>query len=189
MWRPNNNIGTRILLQVSFDKRLTFSNAFTNFRMILIFLDTAHFSGFPKHSGDIKRCGNIHRCSITVAQHHILVHISLLSTILRHGLVFMCTFVLPVDHLIVALMLLPLLFGLIFPWLGQLQIPAHYHFHLDLTDWVLLRESNIVLVAVEEGVDCDFEGLIHHLRNQPRQEGARFRLQARVRIHLDHGQL
>ena len=187
MWRPNNNIGTWILLQISLDKRLTLSNAFTSFRMILIFLATAHFSGFPKHSGDIKRSGNIHGCSITVAQHHILVHISLLSTILRHGLIFMRALVFPVDHLVVALMFLPLLLGLVLPWLGQLKIPAHDHFHLDLTDWVLLRETNIVLIAVEEGVNCDFEGLIHHLRDQPRQQGARFCFQARIRIHLNHG--
>ena len=82
--------------------------------------------------------------------------------------------VLPVDHLIVTLMFLPLLLSLVLPWLGKFQVPAHDHFHLDLTDWVLLGQSNIVLISVKEGVNCDFEGLIHYLRDQPRQQGARF---------------
>ncbi len=46
--------------------------------------------------------------------------------------------ILPVNHLIVTLMLLPLLLGLVLPWLWQFQVPAHDHFHLDLTDRVLL---------------------------------------------------
>ena len=98
----------------------------------------------------------------------------------------MRTLVFTVNHLVIALMLLPLLLGLILPWLGQFQVPAHDHFHLDLTDWVLLRKPDIVLIAIEEGVNCDFEGLIHYLRDQPREKGARFCLQARVSIHLYH---
>ena len=152
----------------------------------LIILATAHFFDLFQHLGAIKRRGNIHGRYIPIAQHHILVHIRLLSAILRHGLVFMRTLVLPVNHLIVTLMFLPLLLGLILPWLGQFQVPAHDHFHLDLTDWVFLRESDIVLIAVEEGVNCDFECLINYLRDQAREKGARFRLQTRVRIHLYH---